>query len=423
MRVEIGKGKPKEISIQIPPSKSMMHRHLIAASLASGTSKLLHYKDNEDTIATKNALMHLGATFEMKDDTLIVQGVGKDFRYDLEVVDCNESGSTLRFLIPIFSLTKKEVVFTGKKRLLERPQSVYEEIFNANGLRFEKDTDNLIIEGALAGDNYKVQGNISSQFISGLLFTLPLLSSKSTIELVPPIESASYIFLTIDVLKKAGIQIEWKDNMIYIPGNQSYVPFEAEMEADDSQAAFFIAYSLLNDIPITISNISHHSKQGDHVMLKIVRDMGADVIELRNGYRIEPNVLKPCEIDLKDCPDLGPILFALASQIEGKTKFINTERLRIKESDRIQAMADELNKIGCFMEISDNEVEITGKQIECENGIFDGHNDHRIVMALSILLSSNTKKNVIQGTEAVSKSYPDFFQDLEKTGVDITYDI
>lgn len=419
MHIAIEKGNIGPASIAVPTSKSLSHRALIAAALHNGISHLYGVVDNEDTAATIQCLEHLGATFKKQDQHYIVQGISDFNAYDGKTLDCRESGSTLRFLLPVCSLTDTEVTFTGKGRLLERPLTVYEDIFQKQGIRFEKKNDTLFLKGKLCPNTFVIPGNISSQFISGLLFALPLLESDSKIIIQPPYESKSYVDLTMDVLNKCGIAINQNENEITIKGQQTYGNLDMTIDGDDSQAAFFAVLGAIQNTPMHLHGISKDSRQGDHVIFDIIQTMGGQVEEVEDGYIVSGGTLHGTTIDLANCPDLGPILFVLATQAEGMTEFENTARLRIKESDRVACMKEELDKLGCRMEVEDNRVIIHGKTILQGKAELEGHNDHRIVMALSILATMSTDVIGIQGAEAIAKSYPTFFEDLKKTGVNM----
>lgn len=405
----------KEATVSLPSSKSLSHRALIAASLAQGDSFIKGITESKDTKATMSVLEHLGVLFERNDEGILVHGCGGAIQYDGEVLDCNESGSTLRFLIPLASNIGK-VSFTGHGRLMERPQSVYEEIYHERNLELKIENDILQVEGPLPSDKYIVRGNVSSQFISGLLFVLPILKEDSDIEILPPFESASYIDLTIDTLKHAGITIEKEGLHIHIPGNQTYIATTWNVEGDDSQMAFFAELACVQHKPVTVLNINHDSHQGDHVIVDIIKKMGGNVKEVEGGYCFSADKLEGTKIDLADCPDLGPALFCLATQCEGVTTFINCERLRIKESDRIAVMEEELRKLGCEISSAKGTVLIKGPTKINSNVTLDGHNDHRVVMSLS-MLATLSEGVTITGCEAVEKSYPAFFEDMKKLGV------
>jgi len=416
MKKTVVPGKCVPSEIVLPSSKSLSHRALITASLAKGTSVIHALAENNDTQATISVMKKAGACFETKGKDLIVHGI-REMAYDGSILDCGESGSTLRFLIPLFSLSSHPAVFTGHGKLMERPQTVYEEIFHQQHLPFEIQDGQLHLCGPLQSGNYTCKGDVSSQFISGLLFALPLLAGDSTLDVLPPFESASYVGLTMDALKRSGVKIQQEENHFFIPGNQTYAPIDCTVEGDDSQMAFFAELALIQKVPVDVLNLRHDSKQGDHVIVEIVQKLGGTVTEIENGYRFAGGLLHGAAIDLADCPDLGPALFALATQCEGTTTFVHADRLRMKESDRIACMEEELQKLGCQMCSDGGTVTIQGRTtIHC-NVTLNGHNDHRIVMALAVLATCGDGPVEIQGSEAVNKSYPNFFTDLERTGI------
>lgn len=418
MKKIIVPGKIMPAQISIPSSKSLSHRALITAALADGVSVIHSLAENNDTRATLSIMEKAGASFTKEGNDLIVHGMHQ-MSYDGSVLDCGESGSTLRFLIPLFSLSAEEAVFTGHGKLMERPQNVYEEIYAKQGLLFQKINEELHVKGPLQSGTYALQGNVSSQFISGFMFALPLLAGDSVIEVKPPYESASYVGLTMDALKRSEIQVEQEGLSYRIKGQQVYQPIDCTVEGDDSQMAFFAMEALIHHVPLDVLNIRHDSRQGDHVIVGLVKRMGGQAEEIENGYRFDGAILHACVIDLADCPDLGPALFALASQCEGETTFINAGRLRVKESDRIACMEEEMRKLGCVISSKDSTVTVQGKTAVHGGAVLNGHNDHRIVMALSVLASIADQPVTIEGSEAVNKSYPDFFLDLQKTGVNV----
>lgn len=415
MKITIRKGTPRDTVIRIPASKSLTHRALITAALAAGTSRIAAPGNNEDIRATLRCLEALGARAEREGQDLIIHGTGGRISYDGRIIDCGESGSTLRFMIPVFCLQDKEVGFSGRGRLMSRPQTVYEDLFRQRGLLFEKRDGILCVRGPLSGGEYSLSGAVSSQFISGLLFALPLLPEDSTIRIEPPYESRSYVQLTLSVLQQAGISITEDGMCCRIRGGQSYHSADTRIEGDASQAAFFIALAMMRRVPLEIANMNHESRQGDAVMLKIAEQFGAEIRETEDGYRIIPGFLKAVQADLSDCPDLGPVLFALAAMAEGESVFRGAGRLRIKESDRIAAMTEELAVLGGEMRSSADTVYVSGGR-KLHGGMVKGHNDHRIVMAMSVLAAAMDEPVTIDGCEAVAKSYPEFFRDLAETG-------
>lgn len=419
MKAVIGK-RSGGTAVRIPSSKSLSHRALIAAALGNGTSRIQNLVCNNDTEATIRALQCLGAVFQKTADGMLeVSGAPRPFHCHREVVDCGESGSTLRFLIPVFSLCDNEVTFTGQGRLMERPQTVYEELFREQGLLFEANGQYLKIKGPLRAGAYTVRGDISSQFITGLLLMLGVLETRSEINILEPYESRSYVGLTEDVLEKAGIVLKDEDHRILILESSSYHPFEMDIDGDDSQGAFFAELALVSNQPTEVLGMGHDSRQGDHAIVSLFEQAGGRSIPIEGGYRFEPGVHHGITADLSDCPDLGPALFAMAAAMDADSVFTGCGRLRIKESDRIAAMQEELEKLGVSVCVEGDTVRIHGSEIKQGGAELDGHNDHRIVMALAALGPSCREPVTILGAEAVRKSYPDFFQDLETAGVEV----
>ena len=415
MRVCLSKSEKESSTILIPSSKSLSHRYLIAASLCKETSIIRRLADNQDIQATKACLEKRGACFNEKGDTTYVTGVEGFDHYDGSLLDSKESGSTLRFLLPLFAQSGKQVSFRGQGELLKRPLTVYEELYD-----IRHDQSQILVQGKLEPGTYPIKGNISSQFISGLLLLLPLLKDDSSLIIQEPFESKSYVLLTIDVLKKAGIDVCLDKNTIFIKGNQSYSPFDVRVSGDDSQAVFFAVLSLLAQKTIEVQGLDHNSRQGDHIFLKYLSDAGCLIHQTKDGYRFQEGKLQSFNADLQDCPDLGPALFVLASACPGTSVFTHTDRLRLKESDRISCMKEELNKLNVEFTQQDDTVFITGRKL-VGDVVFDCHNDHRIAMALSVLSAAIDGKVCIEHGQAVKKSYPSFYEDLNKTGIEVKY--
>jgi len=385
-------------SVIAPPSKSIAHRALICAAL-SNQSIVLNVALSNDISATLNCLKSLGANAKLSENSVDLKGLSLKEIPDETVLYCNESGSTLRFLIPLCLLTGKKITLKGSKRLFERPLSIYESICTEQGLFFQKGEDLVTVCGVLKSGNYKVSGEISSQFISGLLFALPLLDGISIVEVTGRFESASYIDLTLSVLSDFGIRITRAGNRFIIYGNQTYQNTRFNVEGDYSNAAFLDVFNFIGG-DVTVNGLSAESEQGDRVYKEMFS-------ALDNGYK---------EFDMTDCPDLAPIMFALAS-VKGGARFIGTSRLKIKESDRASVMAQELSKFGIPVEVGENYVIVGKAELTAPITELCGHNDHRIVMALSVLCT--LVGGTINGAEAVSKSYPDFFEMLKSLGIGI----
>lgn len=382
-------------SINAPPSKSCAHRLLIASALAKGDSVIENIGTNEDIKATVDCLKKLGASIVLKDTTAYVTGINQNSEKDVLDLYCNESGSTIRFLIPLSLVFARKVNFTGHGRLMDRPQTVYEDLFKTKGCYLEKVQDTLVAGGSLQGGVYEMPGNVSSQFLTGLLFTLPLLKEDSEILITTPMQSVPYVDITIDVLARFGIEIIKRSNEHYlIKGSQSYKPLNTSVEGDWSNSAFLEAFNLLGG-NVNIEGIREDSFQGD----KVYRDF----YKLLNDS--DPT------LDISDCPDLGPVLIALAAAKNGAT-LTGTKRLKIKESDRGLAMQEELLKFGVKTEVADDTVIIPKTELKAPKAPLNCHNDHRIAMSLSVLCS--VVGGTLNNAECVNKSYPDFFEDIGK---------
>ena len=389
-------------SVSAPPSKSCAHRMLICAALAQGESRIKGLSRSEDMLATLDCIAALGARASLSGDTAVITG-GKAAADGEAVFPCRESGSTLRFMIPIAAACCGSARFSGTKRLYERGVGIYEELFAQKGIDIKKHPEGLEISGKLPPGEYVFRGDVSSQFVTGLLFALPLLDGDSTIRVLPPVESRGYIDLTLDVLKKFGITVtEAPENTFLIAGGQSYAPRSVQVEGDWSNAAALLALNNLGGA-VTVTGLNEDSIQGDRVCAEYLSRLKT------------PNA----QIDISNCPDLGPVLMAAAAHAGVGAVFTGTRRLRIKESDRAEAMAQELRKFGTEVEVNDNSVIIKPGRLQSPTEILSGHNDHRIVMAMSLLASA--VGGTIDGASAVRKSYPDFFDVLRRLGLEVEY--
>ncbi|MFI3251568.1 MAG: 3-phosphoshikimate 1-carboxyvinyltransferase [bacterium] len=387
---------PKKLNgtINVIASKSCLHRAIIAASLANGKSVIENVLYSKDVEATIGACTKLGATILNEKDKLIIHGCDSILKN--QNIDCIESGSTLRFMIPIFHSQLNQTNFTGAKSLFNRPLDVYFDIFDEQNIKYEF-TDSLEINGVIKSGIFEIDGKISSQFITGLMYTLPLLDGDSKIVVKNDLESKGYIDLTIDILMKFNIKVinnNYKE--FIIKGNQKFISTNYIAESDYSQASFFLVANELGN-RIEIKNLNYNSLQPDK---KIINDIEC--------------IMNNKDVDLSQNPDCGPILSILA--LLHNTQFINAKRLRIKESDRITSMVTNLNKLGANL-------------IECEEGInftkvnnldgdveVDCFNDHRVCMALAIASTICNKKIKLIGAQCVDKSYPNFWDDFKKLG-------
>ena len=399
MRVVIKPG-PAVGKITAPPSKSMAHRLLISAALSEGVSIVRGVSSCEDVAATLDCMKAMGVKYEKNGEDVRVFGRPAGEFAPSSVLYCRESGSTLRFLIPWALACGKTVMFGGAESLFKRPMSVYEKLCREKGLFFIQDGSSITVKGPLESGIFNIPGNISSQFISGLIFALPTLKGDSKIKIAPPIESRSYIELTLDAVRSFGIRAEWDDEYtITVPGGQKYKASDVTVEGDYSGAAFIEALNLFGG-KTRVEGLKDNSLQGDRVYKKYYALLKSGVPTVHIG----------------DCPDLGPVLFSVAAGKFGGV-FTGTKRLKIKESDRAAAMAEELRKFGCLTTVTEDKVVIYPAAFHKPSEPLFGHNDPRIVMALSVLLTATGGE--IIGAEAVSKSYPDFFKDLRALGIEV----
>ncbi len=397
MKVAIKKSKGIG-TVQAPPSKSMAHRLLIGAALSNGTSVIHNVDPSQDILATIECLQALGATVILHGSTATVTGANPKTAKNL-TLPCRESGSTLRFMIPLCLLSEHVNTLLGSPRLLERPQTVYEELCKEKGRLFEKNAQAIRVAGPLQGGHYTVAGNVSSQFITGLLYAFPLTGQDSTITLAGEVESRSYINLTLQALNQFGIDAAWDSpNTLQVKAGE-YQPQTLTVEGDYSNAAFLDALTLLGG-DVTVTGLDPHSLQGDKVYKQ-------DFPALKEGCPT---------ISLKNCPDLGPVYMALAAAFHGGV-FTDTARLKIKESDRGIAMAEELAKFGVSVTVEDNRITVHPSPLNTPTQPLCGHNDHRIVMALSLLCTITG--GTIQGAEAVTKSFPDYFEQICSLGIHV----
>lgn len=402
MKIEI---TPTRLSgkLKIPSSKSVSHRALICAALANGTSKLNNVLECKDTEATIDALVQLGAKIQKEENTLIVTGIDK--ASEKADIYCKESGSTLRFIIPIAAALGTEATFYGEGKLPERPIIPYLRELTAKDIHFNYSGGMpFSISGQMYAGRFVMEGDISSQFISGLLFALPIIKGDSKIEIRKQLESKPYVDITIECLKKFGIKIEEKENVYFVKGSQKYKPMDMAIEGDYSQAAFYFVANELGS-NVIFSGINPYSTQGDKVIVDIIK-------ECNKKYRTSYGNF---DVDAANIPDLVPILTVLASFADGTSVIRNCGRLRLKESDRLEAISNALNKIGGKVEILQDNLVINGVK-SLSGGEIDSCNDHRIAMAMAVASQKCTENLIINGADCVEKSYPNFFKDFTALG-------
>lgn len=384
--------------IDAPPSKSMAHRYLIGAALSKQVCTLSGVDYSEDILASMDCLEALGAKITTQGDQVTVDPSGF-MQVDAPVLECRESGSTLRFFIPLALCLGETVTLRGSHRLLERPLKVYEDLCAEKGFLFRKTEDSVTLCGQLESGAYAIPGDVSSQFITGMIFALVYLGQNAAIRILPPFESRSYVNLTISALNAFGADVKFTDDFTICISPATMHSYTGRIEGDYSNGAFLDAFNLIGS-SVLVENLNADSLQGDRVYRDYFQQLSRGTPTL----------------DISDCPDLGPVLFALAALNHGAV-FTGTDRLKVKESDRGQAMHEELEKLGGGLLFGNNTITVPKQDLQYRGITLNGHNDHRIVMAISVILS------VIAGSvdqaEAVRKSYPGFFSDIKSLGAKV----
>ena len=406
--------------VNIPPSKSMAHRAIICATLSNGVSHIENIDLSDDIIATIEGMRAMGANIEVNDRSVIVQGINSFMDKDI-TIDCNESGSTLRFLIPISIVNDNKVRFIGQGNLGKRPLKPYYDIFDEKNIDYSSKEDilDLNIKGRLKPGYFYVNGNISSQFISGLLFALPLLEEDSRLIINTELESKAYIDLTLAAMKDFGIEIDNKNYKEFIvKGNQKYKSRNYYVEGDYSQGAFFLCGGAIGN-DIRCFNLSEESLQGDKEIITILESMGSSMVK-KEYIKAEKNELKGIIVDGAQCPDIIPVITVVAALSEGITIIKNASRLRIKECDRLKAISTELNKIGANIIEKEDGLIIEGVTSFTGGEVYSW-DDHRIAMALAIASTRCNNSLIIRNPMCVKKSYPKFFEDFKELGGEYSY--
>jgi 3-phosphoshikimate 1-carboxyvinyltransferase len=422
-------------SIVPPPSKSQAHRLLICAALgteqqknAGSTTLSSPYRIacttlNDDLIATKNSLNSLGAQITYSDGAFLVHPIKVQKGGTL---NCGESGSTLRFLLSVAAVLGADATFIGEGKLPQRPNGALRNVLSQHGIMFEQHNPStelpLTCKGALTGGKYALPGDISSQYLTGLLFALPLADEDSEIEITGTLTSASYIGMTLNALKRAGIVINCKGNKFYVPGRQQYtLPENVAVEGDWSAAAFWVVAGVIGKKPITICGMDKNSLQGDKAIIEHLRKMGAFIEEGEDTIVAMPSQLFGAELDCMDTPDLVPILAVAAAAADGETLFTNVGRLRYKESDRLSAMQTTLAAFGIASSIGEDTFTVYGGKPVVKEDV-ESFSDHRIAMSAAILATIAEGETSINGAECVAKSYPHFFNDYSLLGGNVKTD-
>ena len=381
-----------------PPSKSMAHRLILLAALSGGRCKVSNLYPSEDVLAMLDCIRALGAEAVYENGVAEIDGAG--FLKNISpTLDCRESGNTLRFLIPLCLSTGRRITLKGSKRLMERPQGVYDQLCAERGFEYLKGDGSVTVCGGPICGEYTLDGSVSSQFITGMIMALLRSKEGGVIRILPPFESRSYVDLTLRAASQFGGSVYFEDPLTIIVKGNTLTPHDAVTEGDYSNAAFLDAFNCVGG-SVKVLGLSENSAQGDRVYKRHFKS-------LCEGF---------CEIDISDCPDLGPVLIVLAALNHG-AKLTGTRRLAMKESDRGEAMRRELEKSGVRLICRENEIVIPESKPVRPSEPFYGHNDHRIVMSLALLLTRIGGK--IAGTEAVRKTYPDFFEVIASLGADV----
>lgn len=399
-----------------PPSKSQAHRLLICAALAVEPCSIVCNSVNDDIMATMRCLNALGARITFSSGVFDVQPI--------ELVkggtlDCGESGSTLRFLMSVTAVLGADATFTGAGKLPQRPMGALTDVLAAHGMAFERHTaDELPVtcSGILQGGRFTLPGNISSQYLTGLLFALPLAAVDSEIEVTGDLTSASYIDMTIDALRTAGISVERRNNIFTIKGNQQYhMPERVVVEGDWSSAAFWVVAGVIGKQPVTVCGMNNESLQGDSAIVDHLRSMGAFITVEDDRVVAMPSHLFGTELDCMDTPDLVPVLSVAAAVAQGTTTFVNVGRLRFKESDRLAAMKSVLASFGITSSVGEDTFTVYGGDPVALTPV-ESFGDHRIAMSAAILSTVAKEITTISGSGCVAKSYPSFFEDFASLG-------
>ena len=404
----IAKVKPfnADISVVAPPSKSFAHRLMIASALGSGKTLIKGVGSSDDVLATARCLMAIGAKVEINGGNAEVEGIAGKALPKTAVLDCGESGSTLRFLTPIVSALGITAKFIGKGNLFKRPNEILTSLLNSHGV-FSNGRES---RGKLFGGVYEVDASVSSQYISGLLFALPLLNEKSKILLKGEIVSADYINITLEVLERAGVRIEKNGGEIVVYPSEYKTEKELVCEGDWSGSAFLLSLGVTSG-KAEVKGLNLNSRQGDERIIDIIKSAGGKIEEGENSVTAYKSELKGFEVNLENCPDLAPVVAVLSGKAKGESRIKGLKRLKIKESDRFSAICDFLKEAGVKFTATDGEITVFGNG-ELKGGNFDGYGDHRIVMAETVLSASAVGSSVVSGAESVKKSYPEFFKDI-----------
>jgi len=408
--------------VSAPPSKAYTHRTLIAASLSNGTSKIFNPLISNDTQATLEAVKALGAETELHENYWIIHGQ-ETLQTPDQPIDCRESGSTLRFMIPVAALAPGPSKFLFGESFKRRPVVPLLESLKELGVESVVQRNNSSVEvrgGGIRGGKTSIRGDISSQFISGLLFACPKANEDTEIAVTTNLESKGYVEMTLEVLLEHGLEGVVNPELLrlWIPSNQVYRSCDHTIPGDFSSAAFLLAAAAVTSSRVTVKNLEYQTAQGDRAIVGIIKEMGAAVKIRDNSVEVEGTQLVGVDIDAKDIPDLVPVCAVLACYAEGRSEIYNAKRLRYKESDRLDSISTELKKMGADIVVNEDGLTIQGS-CSLHGTTIDPHNDHRIAMSCAVAALGAVGETKIQNVECINKSYPQFFSDLRMLGVNV----
>jgi len=414
-------------AVKAPPSKSLTHRVFIAATLSPGSSVIRNPLICEDTLATIDACRMLGARIREKETNVFeVQGCSKILTPE-DVIYCHDSASTIRFLTPVCALAEGISVLTGGKGLRKRPIGPLLDAMRQLGVQCYSARGNgyppvIVFGGGIKGGEASITGDVSSQFISGLLFATPMAHDDTDIHVSTVLESKPYVKITINVLRSHGIEVEADPDYrsFHVPHNQRYSPSNHTVEGDYSSAAFLLAAAAITDSKIRVANLRQDSPQGDRVIVDLLEKIGVKIRLGKDFVEVEgiKTHLQPFNVDLRDNPDLIPVCVVLACFAHGKSAIHGIKRLRFKESDRVTALLENLARTGAEVQVVNDAIEIEGGQ-KLHGAEFNPHEDHRIAMACIILALGAEGTSVIRGVECINKSYPNFLRDMKSIGANL----
>jgi len=408
--------------VSAPASKSYTQRMVIASALSEGTSHIFNPLYSDDTEAALRAVTALGAQFKAEDGSWTIKGAKP--KVAKQPIDCGESGATLRFMIPIAALADgpSTLLFRGslERRPVEPLLSCLRELGAEAHVGREGGYDAVIVEGGgIVGGKCSIPGDVSSQFISGLMFACPLALTDTEITLTSPLESADYVKMTQAVLSKHTVEVAVEDMSIFIAGNQTYKAADGTVPGDFSSAAFLLAAAALTNSEVTVSNLDYEAVQGDKAIVPILKEMGVEGKVCSGSIQVlgRGKTLKPFKVDVKNIPDLVPVIAVLACYAEGTSIITGARRLRLKESDRLLTVSEELGKMGADIQITEDSMTIRGTALH--GATVDPHNDHRIAMAAAVAALGAEGQTVIKHAECIRKSYPQFYLHIKQLGAEV----